>query len=184
MRQLRAVVATLVTVALGSSAHTMGGGSPLQPLSAAVLIVLVWPPVWFLLRARTSVVRLVLATAAGQVVTHLALVGMAPSPAGGAVAHHAHGGSVAAVAGSAQPMSLHATGTMVLAHALATVLASWLLAVGEDVVCAVARLVVRALRPTTPASPPRIGAGDAPVRRLSGRSPRPLGGRAPPLFAC
>lgn len=184
MRRLRALVATLVVIALGASAHGMGGGSPVQPVTAAVLVVLVGPLVWFVLRARTSVPRMVLATAAGQVVTHLALVGMAPSGGGTAMAHHVHDASAMVDVASTQPMALHVTGPMVLAHVLATVLASLLLAVGEDVVRALVRYLVVVLRPAVTPLTVRIRPGETPVRRLTGRSLRPVGGRAPPLRTC
>ncbi len=184
MRRLRAVVATLVVVALGASAHGMGGGPALNPMSAAVLLVLVGPLVWFVLRARTSVARMVLAVAAGQVVTHLALVGMAPSPGHAVPAHHVHDPSAAVVLGSAQPLALHITGPMVLAHVLATVAASLLLAVGEDVVRAVVRRLVAVLSTATVPDTVRVRLGMAPVRRLAGRLMRPVGGRAPPLRTC
>ena len=175
---MRALVATLVVVALGASAHGMSGGSPLQPVSAAVLVVLVGPLVWFVLRARTSVPRMVLATATGQVVTHLALVGMAPSRGGAAMAHHVHDASAVVDVGSIQPLVLHATGPMVLSHVLATVLASLLLAVGEDVVRALVRYLVVVLLPAATPLTARIRPGEAPVRRLTGRSLRPVGTRS------
>ena len=184
MRRLRAVVATLVVVALGASAHGMSGGPALQPMAAAVLLVLVGPLVWLVLRARTSVARMVLAVAAGQVVTHLALVGMAPSPGRAVPAHHVHDASAAVAVGSTQPVALHITGPMVLAHVLATVVASLLLAVGEDVVRAVVRRLLVVLVPATVPVAVRRRTGVAPARRLAGRSVRPVGGRAPPLRTC
>ncbi len=184
MRRLRAVVATLVVVALGASAHGMSGGPALKPVSAAVLLVLVGPLVWLVLRARTSVARMVLAIAAGQVVTHLALVGMTPSPGHAVPAHHVHDASAVVAIGSTPPLALHLTGPMVLAHVLATVVASLLLAVGEDVVRAVVRRLVVVLRTATVPATVRVRLGAAPVRRLAGRRTRPVGGRAPPLRTC
>ena len=184
VRRLRAVVATLVVVALGASAHEMSGGSALEPISAAVLLALVGPLVWLVLRARTSVARMVLAIAAGQVVTHLALVGMAPSPGRSVPAHHVHDASAVVAIGSIPPLALHITGPMVLAHVLATVVASLLLAVGEDVVRAVVRRLVAVFPTATVPATVRVRLGMAPVRRLAGRSTRPVGGRAPPLRTC
>ena len=184
VRRLRAVVASLVVVALGASAHGMSGGPALNPISAVVLLVLVGPVVWLVLHARTSVVRMVLAVAAGQVVTHLALVGMAPSPGHALAAHHVHDASAMVALGSTQPLALHITGPMVLAHVLATVVASLLLTVGEDVVRAVVRRLVVVLSAATVPATVRLCRGMAPVRRLPGRLTRPVGGRAPPLRAC
>lgn len=186
MRQLRAAVATLVVVGLGGSAHAMGGGPALRPLPAVVLLLLVGPLVWLTVRTRTSLPRMVLAVGAGQVVTHLALVAMAPSQGGTALGAHGHvHGAVAATGnGPSLPAGLHLTGSMLAAHLLATVLAGLLLTLGEDVVRAVVARMFTVLRVphvlVTLAPLPGVG----PVRRLAGRTVRPVGGRAPPLRTC
>lgn len=185
MRGLRAVVATLVIVGLGSVAHTAAGGPVLRPFPAVVLLALVGPLVWLVVSVRTSFPRMMVATSTGQVVAHLALVGMQPSTSGTAVVtghlHHA----VGVPAGTASPpMALHVSGSMLLAHVVATVLASVLLSVGEDVVRAVVALLVAVLRPAGTPATARIRPGEAPGLRLAGRSLRPVGGRAPPLHAC
>ncbi len=181
---LRAVLATLVVVALGAGAHSLGGGTPLQPVPVAVVLVLVGPTVWFIVRARTSVARMVLATGSGQVLTHLALTAMAPSSGGTAAAHPLHDAVTVTAGGSSPTMALHVTGPMVLAHLLATVVASLLLTLGDDAVRAAARRLRTALQPAPAPAPCRVVPGADPVRRLTGRSVRPVGGRAPPLRTC
>lgn len=180
---LRALVATLVVVGLGSSAHAVGGGA-VQPVALAILLVVVAPPVWLVVRSRTSVGRMVLAVGAGQVVTHLTLMGMAPATGSSPAAPHLHHAVAVPEAASALPTALHLGAPMVLAHVVATVLAGVLLTLGEDAVRAVVRRLVTVLRH----APTRAGTGLAParvaVRRLTGRRVRPVGGRAPPLRAC
>jgi hypothetical protein len=183
---LRAAVATLVVIGLGHSAHTLGGGAGPQPLAVAVLAVLVGPVVWAVVRHRTSAARMAVAMGAGQIVTHLALVSMAPGQ-GNAVAAHAHGDSAlsaaASAAGADLVSTLHPTPTMLTAHALATALAALVLSHGADAVRAVARGILPA-RPVTkapagwrPSAPmPHVGV-------LTGRAVRPVGGRGPPLAA-
>ena len=184
MRRLRAVVATLLVVGLGATAHTLGGGPALQPLPVAVLLVLVAPLVWHVVRARTSVPRMALAVGAGQVVTHVALAAMAPSTGGSAAAAHVHGGVALTSSGQVGPAAAHLSTSMLLAHAVATVVASVLLTRGEDVLRAVVRWLLVEL-PAAPLSPRPAGTvADTGPRGLVGRAVRPVGGRAPPLHAC
>ena len=84
VRLLRAAVATLVVIAVGSSAHQAGGGPAPQAIPVLVLAVVVGPLVWVIVRSRASVPRMALATALGQAATHVLLAGMSSSPAGGA----------------------------------------------------------------------------------------------------
>ncbi len=185
VRGLRAVVATLVVVALASYAHTAAGGPVLRPVAAVVLFVLVGPLVWLVLHVRTSVARMVLATGAGQVVTHLALVGMQPSTGGtAAIAGHAHQAVIAPAGAPPPAMALHVSVSMVLAHVLATVVASVLLCVGEDVARSVVRRLAVVVQPVLVRRGTRPVPGANAVRRLTGRGVLPLGGRAPPLYAC
>ncbi len=183
-RQLRAAVATLVVVGLGGSAHAMGGGSALRPVPAVVLLLLVGPLVWLVVRSRTSLPRMVLAVGAGQLVTHLALMAMAPSQGGSAVTAHVHGALAATGNGPSLPTALHLTGSMLAAHLVATVLASLLLTLGEDVVRAVVARLVAVLAAAPVLVTLRTVPAVAPVRRVAGRTVRPVGGRAPPLPAC
>ena len=201
-RMLRALVATLVVIALGHTAHSLGGGAGPQPLAVGVLAALVGPLVWALVRRGASATRLGVAMGAGQVLTHLTLVAMAPGTGTSTVAH-VHGASglttsdAVASAGAAVTSaavasteatstgllaSLHVTPGMLAAHAIATVLAAVLLSRGEDAV----RAVVRALIPE-PLSL-RFAHG---IRRLAveagalttptSRALRPVGCRGPPL---
>jgi hypothetical protein len=184
VRMLRALVATLVAVGFGGWAHEMGGGEPLRLIPAVVLTLLVGPVVCLCVRRRSSVPRMLVATSLGQVVAHLALTGMAPRTGGWAVRLHLH--EVAAplpLLPTEGSSALSVTGTMLLAHAVATVVASLLLTVGADVVRAVVRrLVVLATLsvPVTHGIPARTVTSWMPV--LRGRVVAPLGGRAPPLL--
>ena len=183
MRQLRAAVATLVVVGLGASGHVVAGGAALQPVAAAVLVLVVAPPVWLLLRSRTSMPRMVLAIAAGQALTHLALAAMAPSTGGAEVAVHVHGAGLSST-GSVAPSALHLSSSMLLAHLAATALAAVLLTRGADGLRAVARWLL----PAVPATPVPLRTcrtvAEADTRGLTGRAVRPVGGRGPPLHAC
>mgnify|MGYP003441062685 FL=1 len=184
VRMLRALVATLVAVGFGGWAPEMGGGEPLRLIPAVVLTLLVGPVVCLCVRRRSSVPRMLVATSLGQVVAHLALTGMAPRTGGSAVRLHLH--EVAAplpLLPTEGSSALSVTGTMLLAHAVATVVASLLLTVGADVVRAVVRrLVVLATLsvPVTHGIPARTVTSWMPV--LRGRVVAPLGGRAPPLL--
>lgn len=184
VRVLRALVATLVVVGLGSSAHVTAGGA-VQPVPLAMLLVLVGPLVWLLVRSRTSVSRMALAAGAGQVVTHLTLMAMAPATGSSTVGAHVHHAVAVPEGAPALQQALHLSVPMVLAHLLATVLAAVLLTRGEDAVRAVARWVVAVVRSAgvVPAGSLLLEPATT-VRRLSGRTVRPVGGRAPPLHAC
>lgn len=194
---LRALVATLVVIGLGHTAHSLGGATGPQPLAVGVLSALVGPLVWALVRRGASATRLGVAMGAGQVLTHLTLVAMAPGR-GTSTAAHVHGASglptsdavaaagaavtSAGAAGTSLLASLHVTPGMLAAHAIATVLAAVLLSRGEDAV----RAVVRALLP----QPLSIGFAHG-IQRLAveattlatptSRALSPMGGRGPPL---
>ena len=196
-RMLRALIATLVVIGLGHTAHSLGGATGPQPLAVGVLAALVGPLVWALVRRGASATRLGVAMGAGQVLTHLTLVAMAPGR-GTSTAVHVHGasglptsdavtsaGATVTSTGTAVTSllaGLHVTPGMLAAHAIATVLAAVLLSRGEDAV----RAVVRALLPE-PLSL-RFAHG---IRRLAveagalttptSRALRPVGGRGPPL---
>lgn len=182
-RILRVAVATLVVIGLGHASHALGGGTGPQPLAVVVLAALVAPLVWALVRLRASAARLAVAMGLGQVLTHLALVAMAPEQ-GVAAAAHVHGAVALSSADAATGLTatLHLTPGMLAAHALATVLAAVLLSRGEDAV----RAVVRALLPQ-PLSPGfahgirRLAVGAGALTTPTSRALRPLGGRGPPL---
>ena len=185
VRLLRAAVATLVVIALGSSAHQAGGGPAPQAIPVLVLAVVVGPLVWVIVRSRASVLRMALATALGQVATHVLLAGMSPSPAGGAATGlHLHETLAPHVVGPSPTATSHPAWSMLVAHAAATVLAAVILTAGDDVLRAATRRLL-----TAPPSPPvTVGHLALPVESapgsLAGREVRPVGGRAPPLHAC
>ncbi len=184
VRTLRAAVATLVVIGLGATAHQMGGGAPLQPIPAVVLAVLVGPMVWLCVRRKTSLVRMTAATALGQLVTHLTLAGMAPTPGGGAGRLHLHEAMAPMPllpTSTSSPLSL--TSSMLLAHAVASLVASVLLTVGVDAIRAVARWVRGGERvPGVAVQVSRVARVDGVVRVLDGRVVGPVGGRAPPAL--
>ena len=184
MRLLRAVVATLVVIGLGSSAHQAGGGPSPQAIPVLVLAVVVGPLVWVIVRSRASVPRMALATALGQVVTHVLLAGMSPTAGGTATGLHVHETLSPHVAGPSPTMTSHPAWSMLVAHAVATVLAAMILTAGDDVVRAATRRLLTA--PTWPTV--TVGRLALPVESalgsLAGREMRPVGGRAPPLHAC
>jgi hypothetical protein len=182
-RILRAAVATLVIIGVGATAHEMGGGAPLRLIPAVVLAVLVGPMVWVCVRRKTTLPRMLSATALGQVVTHLALAGMVPTPGASASGVHLHDAMapMPLMPPSMAP-SLSLTSSMLLAHALATLIASVLLTAGVDVIRAVVRHVtVRDRLPRVAVAVPQGAPIHVLVRVLDGRVVGPIGGRAPPL---
>lgn len=187
VRLLRAVVATLVVIGLGSAAHQMAGGAPLQPIPLVILFVLVGPLVWSVVRSRTSVPRMMLATVLGQAATHLLLAGMSATAGGTASAPHVHDALSMHPVGSSMPMpmTLHLTWSMLVAHGVATVVAASLLTAGDDVVRATVRRLLVPLPPSaTVEGPCLVARVESAVGSLVGRSVCPLGGRAPPQRAC
>ena len=185
VRLLRAVVATLVVIGFGSAAHQVAGGPAPQPIPLVILGVLVGPLVWCIVRSRTSVPRMVLATALGQVSTHVLLAGMSATAGGAASEPHVHGALSTHPVGASMPMTLHLTWSMLVAHAVATVVAAVLLTAGDDAVRATVRRLLAPASASASAEGPRLVARVDPwVGSLVGRSVRPVGGRAPPLRAC
>ncbi|QKE85552.1 hypothetical protein [Arthrobacter sp. NEB 688] len=183
VRLMRALVATLVVIGLGAAAHAMAGGAPLQPVPVVVLLVVVAPVVHLVVRRRTSLARMVLATALGQLLTHLLLTAMTPAAAGTGRRLHAHEAVAMAMptTGSASASSL--TGGMLAAHAVATLLAAVLLTRGADALELLALALLRLARPASPGTGPLGRPVDlVEVRVPDGRVVGPLGGRAPPLL--
>jgi len=184
VRASRAALATLLVLGLAASAHTLGGGAPPGTLAGVVLALLVGPIAWWCTRRELGVLGLTGLLAGAQVLVHAGLSAMAPA-AGTASAAHVHAALPAGLAGgpgtaAAQPS--HGPGTtMLLWHVVATVVTALLLARAEDVLWRVVRLLL----PPVAASrslPATARAVVAPVVVLrSGRSLRPVGGRAPPL---
>jgi hypothetical protein len=184
VRLLRAVLATLVVIGLASSAHQAGGGPSLRAVPALVLAAVVGPLVWAIVRRHASMPRMALAAAAGQVVTHVLLAGMAPNSGGTASAVHLHDTLSPHLQGPAPTMTSHASGSMLVAHAVATVLAALVLTAGDDVArTAVRRLLTGTSSPTVVLSRLVLPV-EWTLRPVSGRELRPFGGRAPPTSCC
>jgi hypothetical protein len=183
LRGSRAALATLLVLGLSVSAHTLGGGAPPGLMASVVLALLVGPVAWWCARRRLGPVRLVALLGGAQVAVHLALSAMAPM-SGAASPAHVHGGLPAAL-GPASGAAAHAHQTpdasMFLAHVVATLLTALVLARAENVLWRVVTLLLP--RPLgRPAIPVEARTALAPVLVvLSGRAPRPLGGRAPPV---
>ena len=116
VRLLRAAVATLVVIALGSSAHQAGGGPSLQAIPVLVLAVVVGPLVWVIIRSRASAWRMALATALGQAVTHVLLAGMSSTAGGAAIAPHVHETLSPHLAGPPPTMTSSPGWSMLVAH--------------------------------------------------------------------
>ncbi len=182
LRASRAAVATLLVLGLAGSAHTMGGGAAPGPMAVLVLALLVGPVAWWCTRRRLDTAHLFLLLGGTQVAVHLVLSAMAPVT-GTAAAAHVHEGLPAGLgAGGAVAAHEHLPGAgMLLLHVAATVLTALLLARAEDVLWRVVTLLLPRY-----AGRVRLPAGarttvDPVVVVLSGRAPRPLGGRAPPV---
>ena len=125
-----------------------------------------------------------LATALGQVVTHVLLAGMSSTAGGAATGLHVHETLSPHVAGTSPTTTSPPAWSMVVAHTVATVLAAMILTAGDDVVRGATRDFLTALtRPTV-----TVGRLALPVEPAlvspAGRAVRPVGGRAPPLHAC
>lgn len=182
LRVARAAVATLLVLGLGTSAHTLGGGAAPGLMASVVLALLVGPVAWWCTRRRLDAPRLLALLGGAQAAVHLTLSAMAPVT-GTAVAGHVHGGLPPGLAADAS-VAGHGHlpgGSMLLAHLAATVLAALLLARAEGVLWQVVSLLLPRL-PTRVRVPAQVRTAVAPVLAvLAGRTPRPLGGRAPPV---
>lgn len=183
LRASRASLQALLVLGLAASAHTLGGGTAPGPVSLGVLGLLLAPVAWWASGRQLRAGRLLALLGGAQALVHAALTAMSPG-VGDGLARHVHGGLPTAL-GASPAVADHvhpALGpSMLLAHGAATVLAALLLAHAESVLWrALARLLprvpaavrVRACAPVLPEPAPL---------RLTGRSVRPLGGRAPPL---
>lgn len=184
-RAARALVVTGLLVALTTSAHTLGGGT-VSAGASLVLTLLVLPATGYAVERRLGARALLLLLGAGQGLGHALLAAMAPSAHGVAERLPGHlalhdtvdlalvGTGVvdhAAVAGG------HGGLTMLLAHALATVILAVLLAKGEEALWAVVARLLPTLEAPAPlarprltlAAPPRVGRSllllSAPVAR-------------------
>lgn len=194
LRLVRALVLGAVAMTLGAGAHTIGGGA----LPGLPVLMLLSIPVGLLTVAVTArrVSRPALVGVLGlvQAGLHVALGQMAPmghcAPVAAASGHAGHqpgslAGACTGVAESAaMPMSL--SGSMVLAHVVATLLTALILSRGEALLWRVIRAIAARVPAAPAALPRRVRATIAgSVLRMRGRvaagSARP---RAPPLTAC
>lgn len=188
LRVLRAVVATMVVVESGSLAHEAAGGPATQPIPLLVVGVLIGPLMWCARGSCASIPRILVTTAVGQVITHLLLQAMAPTGVGIATARHVHGALlVHPPAASYDPApsvatTSHLSWAMILSHAVATIVVTALLAAGQELIRAIPRLL--SLPRVVLTSEQRSAVVERREYRLTGRSVRPLGGRAPPLRVC
>ncbi len=183
LRASRAALTTLLVLGLASSAHAVGGGGSPGLMALLVLALLVGPVAWWCTRRRLGAVRLVALLGGAQVAVHLSLSAMAPVT-GSASAVHVHGGLPAGLgpaAGAAADAHPTAGASMLLAHVAATVLTAVVLARAEGLLWRVVTLLVPSAvgRVRVPATVRTTATPVVVV--LSGRAPRPLGGRAPPV---
>lgn len=185
LRLLRATVVLLTVVGLSSLAHAVGGGTVPGAGAWLVIALLLAPPVWWAVRKRVGGGVLFGLLAGAQVAVHGALVAMTPGSGDGTAAH-VHGGLPDALAAHgpsehlAHTMPLVPGPTMLATHLVATALLTVLLTRTEDALWHVVRFLLPAVPGSVRVVPsPRVPTlVPAPV--LTGRSPRPLGGRAPP----
>lgn len=182
LRASRAAVATLLVLGLGSSVHTLAGGAAPGPMASVVLALLVGPVAWWCTGRRLDTARLLALLGGAQAGVHLTLAAMAPVT-GTAAAAHVHEGLPSAL-GTAATVTAHGHlpgASMLLAHVAATVLTALVLARAEDVLWRVVTLLLpRAPRRVRVPTPARLAAIPA-VVVLTGCTPRPVGGRAPPV---
>lgn len=183
LRASRASLQALLVLGLSASAHTLGGGSAPGPVALAVLGLLLAPVAWWASRRKLAAGRLLVLLGGAQLLVHVALSSMAPG-AGHGAAQHVHGALPPAIGAAATSVShLHpAMGlSMLLAHAAATVIAALLLAHAESVLWRAVALLSPRLPADAPVRPcARVHPEPAPLH-LTGRTVRPLGGRAPPV---
>ncbi len=181
VRVLRAALATMVVVGLASGAHTLGGGSAPAPLALAVLAAALAPALWWVTARELTTSRMTGLLGGTQVLVHAALMAMGPGH-GSAAAAHVHGAHGLPPAG--EPMAMtQLTPAMLALHAAATVATAVVLSRAERVLWWVVSLV----RPPLGQRFHGVAGGPVAAGRvllpLPFRRTRPLGGRAPPLFA-
>lgn len=192
VRVLRATVLGLVTLALAAAAHVLGGGEPPGGIGLALAVGPLALGAGLVTRRRLSLVAVLGWLAPAEALLHVYFGTAASSAAGPAMAGHVHGGSGAGLplAGLSgiDPLTLSSgttamsqmSQTMLVAHAVATVLTGLALSHGEHLLwllweslCpaligdAVAPPIGPATVPTAPPSRPR--------RSSVLRSPHPRG---------
>jgi hypothetical protein len=162
----------MLTVGIAAGGHVLGGGEAPHPLTLAVLVLLASIPAYLLTGRRLACRQLVALLGGGQLAIHEVLMAMASMQPGGYLhgmaptAHHA-----------AEPS---AGPPMLLAHAVATLVTSLLLARGESLVWVLWRLLLPLLAvPRVLVPLPRqlltASTSAAPVSVLLARSDRPRG---------
>lgn len=182
VRGARASLAVLVVLGLAVSAHTLAGGGAPGSVALVLLGGAVVPVAWWAAARRLTLPVLLAFLAGAQVFVHLGLAAMAPASGGTSVPRHVHELLPAGLGASGGVVTGGPGTTMLLAHTVATVLAALVLARADR---ALWRAVLRLL-PVVPVPGPvpvvvRVAAPGPAVPR-SGRTVRPLGGRAPPLL--
>ena len=175
-RRLRAVVVAALTVALASGGHVVGGGQRPHPLTLLVLTVLATVPAYLLGRRRLGLVPLLVLLAGGQFAVHhvlSAMESMDPVAHEHLLAGHAHG-----VPGPAAPGGL----TMLVAHAVGTLVTGALLARGEAAVWSLWHLLAPLFRLAPCAVPAYrpLHVTSYDVRSVGVLLVRPGGPRGPP----
>lgn len=171
---MRAAFVAMLTVGIAAGSHVLGGGAAPHPLTLLILSVLAAIPVHLLSGRRLGFGLLLVLLGGGQFAIHHLLMAMSSMQPGGHPHDLAH---QAAAAPSDGP-------GMILAHVIATVLTSLLLACGDGLLWALWTL----LRPllvvafgVVVAMPPRLLPA-ASIRRplLLLAGPRPDRPRGPP----
>ncbi len=184
VRAARAAVALLAVLGISSAAHEVGGGQAPGVVALAFLALLVGPPVWFATGRRLTTPVLVALLGGAQVVVHLVLRTMVPGHGTGSAMHVHEGVPEALVPGAAPAMPEMSAldAPMLLAHVVATLVLSVVLARAEAALWhVVSALLPRPVPSLRRPVLPRLAVAVARPRPV-GRTPRPLGGRAPPLF--
>jgi hypothetical protein len=198
VRLVRAGVLTALVVALTTLAHRLGGAVAPGFFPIAVLTALLWPVAVLVTRRRLGPVALLTGLGAGQLLGHGLLGWLGSGPTGLATSvsveclqHATHvGASTAAcatdtVAGAAAHSHGQA-GTalpMLVAHLVATLLLSMLVARGERVLWRVLDLVLRALAVLITPIAARAPRAAAPLFLPSRLDLAVLAGRGPPAYA-
>ncbi|WP_312676314.1 hypothetical protein [Microbacterium sp.] len=184
-RALRGFAAAFVAVVVSATAHTLsGGGAPPAWLLVAVAL-LATPVAVALVGDRPRPLRLAAAVVLAQAALHLAFaaVGTADPVATG----HVHGAPVLGTALAAPAHPFHASGGMMIGHAIAAVVTVVLLARGERMLAAlgrgIRRLVPRLAAPSLAPRAPRVRAlAPMPATRPA-LPPFSLSRRGPPALA-
>jgi hypothetical protein len=198
LRLLRALglLATVTGLVLG--AHMAGGGA-VAPVPAAAVAALLWPGALLAARRRVRLALLLPGLAAGQVAGHalLALLGASTAAAPTSVtvaclehAGHLHPAAAACLAADGYaPVAHHAmgsvlpSGSMLVTHLIATVVAAVLVTRGEAIIWRLVDLVApRRPRIVGPATVRAVVRGAVRAAIASPSVPSPTG-RAPPVPA-